>query len=125
MLCNYIAFGQATCYLTQNKNLNFYFHLCYSVDYLIQVRNELNHTIQEADLDTTVKKDSPFIEITGELCKGCKLCIDVCPKGVIAISEQLNSSSYHPAFYVGADCTGCTLCFYACPEPAAIKVFKP
>jgi NAD-dependent dihydropyrimidine dehydrogenase PreA subunit len=27
----------------------------------------------------------PFIEIDPELCKGCKLCIPICPKEVIAI----------------------------------------
>ena len=69
--------------------------------------------------------DAPFMEVNGELCKGCQLCIDVCPKSVIAISEKLNLASYHPAFYTGADCTGCGLCFYACPEPGAIRVIKP
>ncbi len=76
-------------------------------------------------MSEAVQTDAPFIEITSELCKGCKLCIDVCPKGVIDISDKLNTSSYHPAYYKGADCTGCALCFYACPEPAAIRVVKP
>ena len=67
----------------------------------------------------------PYMEVDFELCKGCQLCIDVCPKGVIAISEKLNSSSYHPAYYTGDGCTGCGLCFYACPEPGAIRVVKP
>ncbi len=49
----------------------------------------------------TLQKDVPYLEITSELCKGCKLCIDVCPKSVIAISDELNSSSYHPAFTRG------------------------
>ncbi|MFH2053804.1 MAG: 4Fe-4S binding protein [bacterium] len=67
----------------------------------------------------------PFMEVNPELCKGCQLCIGVCPKSVIAISEKLNSASYHPAYYMGQDCTGCGLCFYACPEPGAIRVIKP
>ncbi len=69
--------------------------------------------------------DVPFMEVNSELCKGCQLCLAVCPKSVIAISEKLNSSSYHPAFYTGAECTGCGLCFYACPEPGAIRAYKP
>jgi NAD-dependent dihydropyrimidine dehydrogenase PreA subunit len=73
----------------------------------------------------TTRTSEPYIEINMELCKGCKLCISVCPKEVIAISEKLNGSSYHPAYYLGHDCTGCGLCFYACPEPAAIRVVKP
>ncbi len=67
----------------------------------------------------------PFLEIDPELCKGCQLCLAVCPKSVIAVSDKLNSSSYHPAYYLGADCNGCGLCFYACPEPGAIRVVKP
>ena len=67
----------------------------------------------------------PFLEIDPELCKGCQLCLAVCPKSVIAVSDTLHSSSYHPAYYLGADCNGCGLCFYACPEPGAIRVVKP
>jgi NAD-dependent dihydropyrimidine dehydrogenase PreA subunit len=67
----------------------------------------------------------PLLEINAELCKGCQLCLAVCPKSCIAVSEKLNSASYHPAFYTGSDCTGCGLCFYACPEPGAIRVLKP
>jgi len=69
--------------------------------------------------------DKPYMEVDPELCKGCQLCIDVCPKECIEISEKLNSSSYHPAQYTGEGCTGCGLCFYACPEPGAIRVVKP
>ncbi len=76
-------------------------------------------------MSETLQTDAPYIEIDPELCKGCKLCVGVCPKHVIDISEQLNSSSYHPAYYLGHDCTGCLLCFYACPEPGAITVYKP
>ncbi len=67
----------------------------------------------------------PIMEVNGELCKGCQLCIGVCPKSVIAISEKLNNASYHPAYYTGENCTGCSLCYYACPEPGAIIVVKP
>jgi NAD-dependent dihydropyrimidine dehydrogenase PreA subunit len=72
---------------------------------------------------TTISE--PTLEINMELCKGCQLCVGICPKSVIAISEKLNSASYHPAYYTGEDCTGCGLCFYACPEPGAIRVVKP
>lgn len=72
---------------------------------------------------TTV--EVPTMEVDGELCKGCQLCVGVCPKSVIAISEKLNTASYHPAYYTGENCTGCSLCFYACPEPGAIIVVKP
>jgi NAD-dependent dihydropyrimidine dehydrogenase PreA subunit len=76
-------------------------------------------------MSKTTPAAEPYIEIDMELCKGCKLCISVCPKEVISISDKLNGSSYHPAQYAGQGCTGCALCFYACPEPGAIRVVKP
>ncbi len=76
-------------------------------------------------MSDTTQTAAPSMAVDSELCKGCGLCVDVCPKHVIGISEKLNSSSYHPAYYLGHDCTGCGLCFYACPEPAAIRVVKP
>ena len=31
-------------------------------------------------------------------CKGCGLCIDACPKGLIKLaSDKINQKGYHPA----------------------------
>jgi 2-oxoglutarate ferredoxin oxidoreductase subunit delta len=57
-------------------------------------------------------------------CKGCRLCIDACPVGVIKLGEKLNHMGYKPASYTGEGCTGCGICYYTCPEPGAITVFK-
>lgn len=67
----------------------------------------------------------PYLEVASELCKGCELCMGVCPKKCIAVGDKLNSASYRPVYYTGESCTGCGLCFYACPEPGAIRVVKP
>lgn len=64
------------------------------------------------------------VVIDAEECKGCGLCVEVCPPGVLQISEALNRMGYHPAEYKGVECTGCGVCFYVCPEPAAITVYK-
>ena len=65
-----------------------------------------------------------MIVIDAEECKGCGLCVEVCPPTVLKISEALNRMGYHPAEYKGIECTGCGVCFYVCPEPAAITVYK-
>ena len=71
-----------------------------------------------------MKPGQPTVAVDRERCKGCGLCIYVCPKKVLVQQKKLNTRGYHPADYTGVGCTGCGICFYACPEPGAIKVFK-
>jgi len=63
------------------------------------------------------------IIINTERCKGCGLCVTVCPKGSIVISKQSNKSGYFPAQANNTDCTGCCLCALICPE-AIIEVYR-
>jgi len=65
------------------------------------------------------------IVIDRELCKGCHLCITVCPFHLLQVSNEINSKGYHPAKFVDPEwkCTGCTLCALMCPE-IAIEVYK-
>jgi len=59
-----------------------------------------------------------------ERCKGCGLCISVCPKNGIVISKSLNKAGYFPAQPVNnSDCTGCAMCAIVCPE-AGIEVYR-
>jgi len=63
------------------------------------------------------------IIIDTERCKGCGLCITVCPKGGIVISKKSNKNGYFPAEAIDSDCTGCCFCAIVCPE-AVIKVHR-
>ena len=52
-------------------------------------------------------------------CKGCGLCVTVCPKNVLEISEQVSPKGYFPAFQARPeDCIFCALCCVMCPDVA-------
>ena len=63
------------------------------------------------------------ITIDTEGCKGCGLCVVVCPTHGIAISTASNKKGYFPAQRTNSDCTGCGLCAIICPD-AVIEVFR-
>ena len=63
------------------------------------------------------------IIIDTEGCKGCGLCVVVCPKDCINISNQSNKHGYFPAEANNTDCTGCAMCAIICPD-AVIEVHR-
>ncbi len=57
-------------------------------------------------------------------CKGCGLCVTVCPKKVLEMSKEVNSKGYYPAFQARPnDCIACTVCCIMCPD-VAISISK-
>ena len=65
------------------------------------------------------------ITIIEERCKGCGLCLEACPPGVIKFADHFNSMGYKPAVLYDPEflCTGCALCAMVCPD-AGITVYR-
>jgi 2-oxoglutarate ferredoxin oxidoreductase subunit delta len=66
-----------------------------------------------------------FVQIDGEKCKGCNLCVSVCPKKVLLSGKDaLNKSGYYA---VGINdeniCIGCLNCALMCPD-GAISLYE-
>ncbi len=53
-----------------------------------------------------------------ELCKGCGLCVSVCPQKIITLdNSRINAKGYHPATVTDMDmCIGCASCALMCPD---------
>jgi len=52
-----------------------------------------------------------------ELCKNCKLCMNICPKDVFAHSDKVNKKGFNYMEAVKeADCIRCKLCEKTCPD---------
>ena len=57
--------------------------------------------------------------IDSERCKGCGLCVTVCPKNVLELAKELNAQGYFPAFQARPeDCIHCAICCTMCPDVA-------
>ncbi len=58
-------------------------------------------------------------------CKGCGLCVDVCPKKLLRLSpDVINIKGHHPAEITDASkCVGCASCATMCPD-CIIKIEK-
>ncbi len=57
--------------------------------------------------------------IDSEKCKGCSLCVSICPKNVLDIAKELNAKGYYPAYRARPeDCIYCAMCCLMCPDVA-------
>ncbi|UCZ52778.1 4Fe-4S binding protein [Bacillus shivajii] len=60
-----------------------------------------------------------------DYCKGCSLCISVCPQEIIHLADRMNNKGYRPTEVLEQDkCTSCTACARICPD-AVITVYRP
>jgi len=58
------------------------------------------------------------LTINENACKGCGLCVLVCPKKILELHrEKLNSKGYHPISVTDESaCIGCASCARMCPD---------
>ena len=56
--------------------------------------------------------------VDSERCKGCGLCVNACPKGILTLSRtRLNQKGHSPVEITDQDkCIGCAFCATMCPD---------
>ncbi len=52
------------------------------------------------------------IDIREESCRGCGMCVDVCPTAVLVLDEPARKAKVKTA----EDCIACLSCAYLCPS---------
>jgi len=61
----------------------------------------------------------PGVTIDKNHCKGCELCVKVCPQGVLSISKELTLRGFFCAqVHDPSRCIGCRICAIICPDVA-------
>ena len=60
----------------------------------------------------------PKVTFHTDRCKGCGLCVNACPKHILAIDpSQINKKGYSPAVMTDQEkCIGCAFCATMCPD---------
>ena len=62
------------------------------------------------------EKDMAKAKANTELCKGCRLCVGVCPRKAIVPLTTVNKKGYE-IIRVDEDlCIGCGMCAKMCPD---------
>ena len=57
------------------------------------------------------------LEIDGEKCEGCELCVGACPIDYLEMSSGTNRNGYfYPIVNSEKYCTGCGNCYIVCPD---------
>jgi 2-oxoglutarate ferredoxin oxidoreductase subunit delta len=65
-----------------------------------------------------VAKAKGHVDFNENICKGCGLCVTVCPVKIVELDKaRINVKGYHPASVVEMDkCIGCANCATICPD---------
>ena len=59
-----------------------------------------------------------MVVIDEDRCKGCGVCVPVCPRGILELAQgRFNAKGYPPISVTDMErCTGCNLCALVCPD---------
>lgn len=71
----------------------------------------------------SVGHGSRRVQVLENLCKGCGICVAVCPEDALTMSGTLNSSGYYVVELTQPDvCTSCRMCAMMCPD-VSLRVY--
>ena len=88
-------------------------------------RLPLKRASPKKQMAQAVREKMGKVVVNEEFCKGCALCVNVCPQHLLRTAKHVSKTSYRPAELADPEskCTGCGLCALVCPD-AAIRVYR-
>ena len=73
----------------------------------------------ESNKIQSTEKNQPKVKLNEDKCKGCDLCLNLCPKHVFEESPEIGLKGYKTRLVKSEnECNDCGLCQYFCPEGA-------
>ncbi len=77
--------------------------------------------------EVKTKKRLFTIEINQLWCKGCYICIEVCPvEGIFFIEDEVSDKGFRRVGITNLEnCTGCKLCELLCPDLSIVVNSQP
>lgn len=64
------------------------------------------------------------VKINTDRCKGCSLCVSVCPQKILSIGQIANSKGHYAVQITEENkCIGCAFCALICPD-LALEVYR-
>ncbi len=83
--------------------------------------------IHPAEVDAPAADAFQPLDIAVDRCKGCGLCVSICPKHVLELeTSYVNELGYHPVHLTdAAACTSCALCARICPDAGFAVYARP
>ena len=62
-----------------------------------------------------------MVQIDKDACKGCGICIAMCPMQILEFSDDLNNRGVrYPKVTMEEKCTKCANCMIYCPDFAVV-----
>jgi 2-oxoglutarate ferredoxin oxidoreductase subunit delta len=62
-------------------------------------------------------KKAEKILVNPTFCKGCHICVSICPHGVLEVSETVDNRGFFLPKVINLDaCKVCKLCELQCPD---------
>ena len=61
----------------------------------------------------------PEVRVLERFCKGCGLCVPVCPRDILYLAEEVDRRGVHVVtVHPEIECTACANCAVMCPDAA-------